>query len=349
MTTTPRLASGPSEFFFAPADSSSALKALTMHVLGIDVHVDTDDERVTAELESIIGSTPSPVSLAPREVRFRVLAGSDDDPQGVLSADDGIEDPAAFLAAFSSPTTPFTAVQTPDGRRGVCLGGDPEPLFVFQGSSGTFRKVPRWRRIIANFVLLRVLRLRSELLFFHAAAVAIGGRGVMIIGPKGSGKSTTSLALASRGHQLLGDETAAYDPANGTLLPFCRPVGIKPGPKASAIASALAQRGARPDEDGMIRIPVTELLPVAAPQPATLSAVLFLQPFAPAPALARVEAGREEVGSMQPIASSLVNVPAPARVFQMVRLLSATTCYHLHAGPPDATADMIERTILAQR
>ena len=65
----------------------------------------------------------------------------------------------------------------------------------------------------------------------------------MLVGPKGAGKSTLALALAARGHALLGDEHACYLPATGELLPFRRPVGIKPGPRAAAVESALLAPG----------------------------------------------------------------------------------------------------------
>jgi hypothetical protein len=60
----------------------------------------------------------------------------------------------------------------------------------------------------------------------------------------------------------------------------------------------------------------------------------------------RVQPGRDEVAALQPIASSLVNVPVPMRVFEMIRLLSTVDCYRVTAGSPDDTAVALEDVIL---
>ena len=110
----------------------------------------------------------------------------------------------------------------------------------------------RWRLCIIWYLFWRLLRIRSDAIFFHASALGIFGEGTIFVGPAGGGKSTTSMALAARGHNFLSDEIAAYLPERGELIPFRRPVGIKRGPRSSAVERGLRARGCRADRAGWI-------------------------------------------------------------------------------------------------
>jgi serine kinase of HPr protein (carbohydrate metabolism regulator) len=52
----------------------------------------------------------------------------------------------------------------------------------------------------------------------HATCVAIGGRGVLIAGRSGSGKSDLALRLIDRGAQLVSDDYTEVDSAGGRLV-----------------------------------------------------------------------------------------------------------------------------------
>lgn len=45
----------------------------------------------------------------------------------------------------------------------------------------------------------------------NVTCVAVGGRGIVIMGPPGSGKSTLALSLIDRGAMLIGDDGATLD------------------------------------------------------------------------------------------------------------------------------------------
>lgn len=51
----------------------------------------------------------------------------------------------------------------------------------------------------------------------HGTAVSIGGRGVLIIGPSGSGKSDLALRLIDRGGVLVADDQVEFTEQNGRL------------------------------------------------------------------------------------------------------------------------------------
>jgi hypothetical protein len=335
-----------------PPDSASEVRVFreTFRLLDIDLHLSADEPGLADEFASVFGGRGASDS-GPARARLDARVGPAPGRPGhgnLTATGDGLADPAGFLLGFSSATIPLTPMTSADPASSlVGLAGDPEPLFAFSGDVCIFRKVPRWRRIVAHVLFLRLLRLREDALFFHAASVAVEGRGILLVGPKGAGKSTLALALAARGHALLGDETACYLPATGELLPFRRPVAIKPGPRAAAVSDALRRLCPAADEDGLVRASVEELFGPSQASPAPLSAVVFLEGFGLASRLAGVSPGREELSALQPLASSLVNRPASERVFAMARLLGSAACYRFLAGEPDAAARTLEEGIAA--
>ena len=193
---------------------------------------------------------------------------------------------------------------------------------------------------MAFLLIHRLYRLRRDAIFFHAASIDIGGAGVMLIGPKGAGKSTTSLALAARGVPLLGDEIACWIPATGMLEPFLRPVGIKPGPGSMAVTAAL-QSAARHPVTEVLRIDVETFMPVTRGAAVPLKAVMFLDGFHSEPSLQRISPGREELALLQPVTSSLVNAPRGRRVLQLAHLVSTTAVFRLRLGQADDTAEFL--------
>ena len=85
----------------------------------------------------------------------------------------------------------------------------------------------------------------------HAAAVSIGGRGVLLLGLPGSGKSDLALRLIDRGALLIADDRVVVGPGVPSLLSApaaiagkieVRGVGIVDMPHVAEIPAALAVR-----------------------------------------------------------------------------------------------------------
>jgi hypothetical protein len=314
--------------------------------------VDSDDPALIDELSAVMGRPRDGAPEGGTQSRFEVRARTRGGPHRFGHLKLGppgteIESAAELLIGLGYEDFPFERVDGAPAWTSLAFRGEKAPMFALRGAHCLFALVPGWRKAVALLMLQRLMRLRRDAIFFHAASVAVDGAGAMLVGPKGAGKSTLALALATRGHGFLGDEHACYVPATGELIPFRRPVGIKPGPRARTAQRALDRAGRDPEREGMMRVPAEDLLEAPTPGPVPLRAVVFLRALETAPRLERVEPGRGDLAALQPVGSSFANAASTERVFQLVRMLSRSRVFHLWPGSPDDTAALLESALPA--
>jgi hypothetical protein len=209
-----------------------------------------------------------------------------------------------------------------------------------------------WQAVVAQLAVNTVLLLQNDLWFFHASSVVIGDRGVMIVGEKGSGKTTLSLALAARSHAFLGDEYAAVCTKTGQLLPFRRAVSIRPGARAEKLEARLKSMNPAIDksEDGLsrVRLSVRDIFPDSPMRTARFSHLLLLGGFADQPQMREISARELRMPELQPLLASLWARRGGALVMDFLRIMSGVRCYRAQAGgTPDETAALIERVVEA--
>jgi hypothetical protein len=309
--------------------SSPASSAIRTHVTArvfaiaeVAVQIDSDDEAFLEEFAQLFGGTdPAPTRL---RMQVRVRARGDGEGTLTIEADD-FEDAPALVAALAPA----------EGSVGL----------RFANRACTFETRPRWQRVLAHFVFLRALRHRPDALFLHAASVSVRDRGVLICGPKGAGKTTLALALAARGHALLGDETAACVADTAELLPLPRPARVKPGPRSALVDRALRSSRYSADEDGLVSIPLSDLF-AAADRPVRLHSIVALKGFAPAPEVRPVPADRAVIPALQPLPPALTESPMRV-VLRLASLVSRATCFDVSVGDPDDTAAALEAAVLS--
>ncbi|HYJ84329.1 MAG TPA: hypothetical protein VEW26_15965 [Allosphingosinicella sp.] len=82
--------------------------------------------------------------------------------------------------------------------------------------------------------VMRTILVRRGLLSFHAAALALDGRAILVMADKGAGKSTLSWALQERGWQLLADDLARVDRVEGRWA-------VYPGHRQTKLTPAAAR------------------------------------------------------------------------------------------------------------
>jgi hypothetical protein len=90
-----------------------------------------------------------------------------------------------------------------------------------------------WRTVIFP-MLLSVLAGSVGLVELHASCVARDQRGLVLIGPSRSGKSTLALALTEAGFRLLADDRTFCSLKHGTLLAWGMPRPLKLRREAAA-------------------------------------------------------------------------------------------------------------------
>ena len=284
----------------------------------------------------------------PHRVRCTVRS-LDDPPVAAIAFEDPEDlDAYAFCRTLFPDRNYVAGPPASDGWQTLSLGTSPhDPLVAFSGHFALVDRRQVWQSLIANLAVNRVMRLQRDVLFFHAASLKVGASGIMLVGPKGSGKTTTSLTLASRGHGFLGDEIAAVCTASRELLPFPRAASIRAGIRTARVTERLSE-GAYPAEtfpDGSARVlaKVADLFPGALASPTKLTSVFFLRRFAPRAGIEPFSFGLEHLPMLTPLGSCMWGVPIGLRMVRLSRVLGEVRCYHLDPGLPDETADSIER------
>ncbi|MBI1787416.1 MAG: hypothetical protein HYR60_07685 [Acidobacteria bacterium] len=230
-------------------------------------------------------------------------------------------------------------------------GGASMPFAAAADNKVLLDRGQAWEAFVGHYALHRLLRMQSDMLFFHAASAGIGAAGVLIAGPEKSGKTTLSTTLASRGHAFLGDDLAGVRRSSGELVPLRRSASIRPGPRAPGMTELL-ERGQYREEvyaDGetRVRARIGDLFPSAGAAPIPLHSVFFLRGgFGDRPSVKAFVAGPQHARWLTPLGSTLWGVPAGVRMMDFMRLLSRAHCYFLEpGGAPEETAQLVESTV----
>lgn len=198
---------------------------------------------------------------------------------------------------------------------------------------------------------------QKDVVFLHAASFGIGGAGALLLGWGQAGKSTTSLALAARGHSFLGDDVAAIRMTTRELLPFPKVMSLRPGPyvrsleerlRATRYTTAAGHHG-----EARTLVHMGDLFPASAGRVLPLRSAFMLDGFGSHPRLTPFRPDIADAKRLKAVASELVPSwgLSPGRdlmkFLTAVNVLSRLDCYLLELGSPEDSAAAIEDSMEA--
>jgi hypothetical protein len=196
---------------------------------------------------------------------------------------------------------------------------------------------------------------QPEVMFLHAASFSVGGAGALLIAAGRGGKSTTALALAARGHRVLGDDMAAVRLRSCELLPFRKVASLRPGRYVRSLEARLRATPhsitLAPDGEARTLVHLTDLFPASAGPEVPLRFAFLLDGFAERP---RLSAYRPTIGDARRLRAAVSeSLPfwgiSPGRdlmkFLTVVSLLSRLECNVLELGSPEDSAVAIESSM----
>lgn len=135
------------------------------------------------------------------------------------------------------------------------------------------RDDPAWLDVFVRRVLPRIAILFGATAI-HSAAAAIGGRGLMLLGESGAGKSTTSAALGAAGWDVLSDDISiVWHPDAPKVAPATTGMCVWPDSRL-ALGLDVTRCVAMPGYPGKMRfVPGNEINTALVP----LDALVFLE------------------------------------------------------------------------
>jgi hypothetical protein len=260
-------------------------------------------------------------------------------------------DPVAFALSLFPDREYVQILPGDDGWQLLASRSNPStPILAFRGNNVLVDRHQSWQMIVAQYAVSNAMRLQKDVLFFHAASLALRESGLMISGAKGAGKTTLSLTLASRGHGFLGDEYAALRADSAEIIPMRTSASVRNGPRTPKLDQFFTEHECESevsvDGTGRVRARVSDIFPAARPRSVCLTHAFFLRRFSSRPRVEPIMPQARHLSLLSPLAPSLWEASPGHRAIEFLKLLANAHCFYLDVGgSPDDTADLVEKTV----
>ena len=173
-----------------------------------------------------------------------------------------------------------------------------------------------------------------QMLFIHAGTVAFEGRGVILIGHSGAGKTSTVAALVRKGAAYLSDEVALLDPATGVVAPFVLPMAVKPWTRRAA--------GSLPAGRCIVREQGAEFwLPHHVGGPVAVDTFVLLRSEGSGPRLTPISPAEMLLAISEHVSSFKQQHRVREAFTGFARMLRNARCAAVQASRPAAHADLL--------
>jgi len=201
-----------------------------------------------------------------------------------------------------------------------------------------------------QFVVLMELsrRLRDRHLI-HAGAVSWKGKGLVLPGPAGTGKTTLTLALVKRGFKFLSDEVACFHLKRGILEPFPRTVNLRhdsPEMIGLSLKASTSHCMTGPREK-VWTVGIEDLLPGSLSDPCVPRFLLFLRGFGEKTRLEPVAASSAVFALLK---FSFCRLDDPASLLMdFAPIIDNMECFNLVMGELSEAVDCVLRLLNGTR
>jgi hypothetical protein len=313
------------------SESQTPPRVFDIAVAGLVVRIHVSSEPLWNLIYPALAGQASPAPVSESDIEIFALEGA-----GVINlpwdTDDGLSSPGMegawpedVLATYSSDYSTLSMFDRSSSRG----------LFWVRST----QDLPEWefgaplRNILTWAFLDRGLHL------VHAAGVGVSGSGVMISGPGGAGKSTTTAVCLQAGLQTTGDDYCVIS-SNQPPQIFSLYGVMKLVPGALGTASLVNSRLTEPRSDGKAHFDIRPLMTPSL----TVTAILFtavgaktLEPVALPP--------REALLRLLPSTWAQTALPQPELLHSLSQLAQSTRSFQLEVGPDTARIPEIVRSL----
>lgn len=250
----------------------------------------------------------------------------------VLATFSGPEDP---LHGFPADFLPARQAVASAGKSGWHVADFDHPVgSVAYGPQGLAATLDSpWEALFASVAVNRALSAQPQIMFFHGAAVRVNGRGVLLLGESGSGKTSVSLALAARGHDFYGDDIVGVRLDSRSIVPVRRAAHVRTGPAAPDVAQTVGDRRL---------VDVSQHFPQAGSAATVLDVLVCLRHFTAQTQVTPFVPTARDLRWVTPHVGSLYAGPLAHRTMRVVSLFSTSTCFFLDSASPASAASALE-------